>query len=57
MLAIDLPLSGEVRALTAANHACPTRRGPTYSLECPKNAFSLIAQTRDTLQNMRCYGL
>ena len=57
MLAIDLPLSGEVRALTAANHACPTRRGPTYSLECPKNAFSMVGQARDARQNVQRYGL
>lgn len=57
MLAIGLPLGGEVRALTAATHACPTRRGPTYGLECPKNAFNVLGQTRATLQNVQCYGL
>ena len=57
MLAIDLPLVGEVCALTAANHACPTRRGPTYGLECSKNAFSRVSQTREALQNVLCYCL
>jgi hypothetical protein len=57
MLAIDLPLLGEVRAWTAANQACPTRRGSPYRFECPKNAFTMVEQARDALQNVPCYCL
>ena len=57
ILAIDSPLLGEVRALTAANHACPTRRGSPYRVGCPKNAFTMVEQARDALQNVPCYCL
>jgi hypothetical protein len=57
MLAIGLPLGGEVRAVTATNHVCPTRGGPASGSECPQNAFSMVGQARDARQNVQRYCL
>jgi hypothetical protein len=57
MRAIGLPLGGEVRAVTATNHVCPTRGGPASGSECPQNAFSMVGQARDARQNVQRYCL
>jgi len=52
MLSIGLPLPGEVRALTAANPSCPTRRGPTHESDDPPDTCKMVAQGCESLQHV-----
>jgi hypothetical protein len=57
MRAISLPVGGEVRAVTAPNHVCPTRGGPAAGSACPQKAFSMVGQARAARQNVQRYCL